>query len=467
MPSENLDKPINFSPRKSFFLKTFIKDIDLTDAILDLIDNSIDSHIEKNIVDKRDVKLILSRDNFVIEDNCGGIKKDRIYDDVFRFGKKSEDIRETIGVFGVGLKRSIFKMGKDILIESDDGEYFFTVHIDENWLNDEDKWNLPSFEFDGPTKGTPLLRITIRDLFSGIADELGNQVFINNLITKIKRTYPILINRRVNIVVNEYLIKPEEFKLLYGEGFLPLHKNYKIDSVDIEIYAGFTNKVSKDDPYGWYVFCNDRLVLDKDTTNRTGWGDESATYHYPQDNYFMGFIFFRSQNPSSLPWQTTKDSVQLDSGLYRQTQVDMRQITKKFVRVMRAVHRAKDETGTTIGKSFFEGVPLKPILEISEMHDEMIPEIQENPPIVSSQSIEIPQANSIPEELLVEDGEEIQSAIRSAPRNITLSSIQYMKDKDLIKKVKKSLGNPYMPNKDAGEKTFDYYVEMEEIEKSD
>jgi hypothetical protein len=47
MTSENLGKPISFLPTKSFLIKTLVKDIDLTEAILDLIDNSIDSHIQK------------------------------------------------------------------------------------------------------------------------------------------------------------------------------------------------------------------------------------------------------------------------------------------------------------------------------------------------------------------------------------------------------------------------------------
>lgn len=456
MPLDNSDGPINVFPRKSFLLKTLVKDIDLTDAILDLIDNSIDGHIQKNIQGKRDVKLTLSKDNFVIEDNCGGIKKDRIYDDVFRFGKKSEDNRETIGVFGVGLKRSIFKMGKNILLESDDGDNFFTVHIDEHWLNDDDNWEL-HFQSDGPSKGTPLVRLSITDLFSNIADELGNQVFINNLVNKIRRTYPILIKKRVNISINGYLIEPQEFKLLYGDGFLPLHRKNQIDNVEIEIYAGFTNEVSKEYPYGWYVFCNDRLVLDKDTTYRTGWAGDGMNYHYPQDNYFLGLIFFRSQNPSSLPWKTTKDDVQLDSVLYRQAQVEMRQITKTFVEVIHATAKAKDEEGVTIGKSFFEGVQLKPILEINDEQKETIPEIPDYQRIIRSTD------DYNEEEISIAEGEEI----RGTARNIIYSGIQYIKEKDLIKKVKKSLNNPFMSNKAVGEKTFDYYVDMEGIKKND
>lgn len=38
------------------------------------------------------------------------------------------------------------------------------------------------------------------------------------------------------------------------------------------------------------------------------------------------------------------------------------------------------------------------------------------------------------------------------------------KKTELVKKAKNKLGNPYMSNKAVGEKTFDYYRDMEEIE---
>lgn len=279
-------------------------------------------------------------------------------------------------------------------------------------------------------------------------------MFITNLIAKIKRTYPILIKKRVNIYVNGYLIVPQEFRLLCGNGFLPLHKKYRIDNVETELYAGFTNEVTKNDPYGWYVFCNDRLVLDKDISYRTGWGVNAPTYHYPEDNNFLGLILFRSKNPYSLPWKTTKDDIQLDSGLYRQAQVDMRQITQKFVGVIRSAGRAKDQDNETIGKSFFEGVPVRSILEINEEQTEIIPEIP-----VYQQAIRSPEDYNGEEISSIAEGEYIRGTVR----NIVYSSIQYIKEKGLIKRVKEKLGNPYMSNKTVGEKTFNYYVEMEEI----
>ncbi len=53
MPSKSNSRKINVYPTKSFFIQTLVKDIQLIDAFLDLIDNSIDSYIENNISELR------------------------------------------------------------------------------------------------------------------------------------------------------------------------------------------------------------------------------------------------------------------------------------------------------------------------------------------------------------------------------------------------------------------------------
>lgn len=133
---------INTRPSKSFFIKTLVRDIQLIDAVLDLVDNSIDSYIKKNFHEKKSIKINFNRDRFVIEDDCGGIQKDQVYEHVFKFGEPTREHAKTIGVYGIGLKRAIFKMGQNILIESDDGIDYFSVRIDNVWLEKEDAWDL-------------------------------------------------------------------------------------------------------------------------------------------------------------------------------------------------------------------------------------------------------------------------------------------------------------------------------------
>lgn len=428
-------KKINAFPTKSFFISTIVKDIHLIDAVLDLIDNAIDGYIENNIRERKKISIGFSKDSFVIEDNCGGIKKKDVYDKVFRFGLPKQNKAKTIGVFGIGMKRAIFKMGKNILIESDDGKDFYSVRIDEKWLSSEKNWEL-NFETEKKSKGKPLTRITIKNIYPSIIKELGSITFEDTLKQKIKDTYSIFITDKVTIEIKDKSIQPYDFKFLCDDkNFKPYHKKFGWDGVEVEIYAGFTpGEILEVKTFGWYVFCNDRLVIRNNTSNKTGWGGiDGKTYHYAEDNKFLGLVFFRSDEVLSLPWHTTKEDIQEDSPIYRKAQVEMRAVTNTFVDVIRLAGRTKDkETGETIGRSLFKKIHIKYKKEIKEESKGKVPVVK---------------GDLIYNELPVSKW----------------TNICYSKEKDIVKKVKKKLANPAMSNRDMGEQTFDYYVDVEEI----
>ena len=49
--------------------------------------------------------------------------------------------------------------------------------------------------------------------------------------------------------------------------------------------------------------------------------------------------------------------------------------------------------------------------------------------------------------------------------SVTLwTNIQYTVKKELLKKVKQIIGNPHMSNKKVGEMTYQYYIDMEDID---
>lgn len=70
------NKKVDASPTKGFFIYMLTRDIDVRPAIVELIDNSIDG-AKKIRKDKEYkglfIKINMSPDRFVIEDNCGGI----------------------------------------------------------------------------------------------------------------------------------------------------------------------------------------------------------------------------------------------------------------------------------------------------------------------------------------------------------------------------------------------------------
>lgn len=119
------------SPTKQFFVSMLTRDISLADAILDLVDNCLDGALRLargGAVDysKHFVKINLANDKFSIEDNCGGIPREIAKNYAFKMGREPDDSRdsesETIGMYGVGMKRAIFKIGRDALVRSRHGD---------------------------------------------------------------------------------------------------------------------------------------------------------------------------------------------------------------------------------------------------------------------------------------------------------------------------------------------------------
>ncbi len=146
---------INAAPTKNFFVEMLTRDIDLKDAILDLLDNCIDG-IQRTIRNQAPsdkpyegfwAKIDVSEDGFKIEDNCGGIPLEVARRYAFRMGKPrdvtDDDDIATIGTYGIGMKRAIFKMGQSARVLSQTEEDAFKVMIQPDWLASDDTWDLP------------------------------------------------------------------------------------------------------------------------------------------------------------------------------------------------------------------------------------------------------------------------------------------------------------------------------------
>src|SRR5579872_1345216 len=118
-------------PRKNFFAQMFTKDISLEDCVLDLIDNSIDGFVKSrnmrlsaianeiwikkpakvHMSELPSIRVKLSESAFEIKDNCGGIDLEDAVNEVFNFGHPLGYTSESLGVYGIGLKRALFKLG--------------------------------------------------------------------------------------------------------------------------------------------------------------------------------------------------------------------------------------------------------------------------------------------------------------------------------------------------------------------
>ena len=123
----NQDLVIDASPTKDFFISMLTRDIPLLRAIIDLVDNSVDGARRlRGVPESRttykglEVQLQCDDTHFKIIDNCGGMSIEVAAKHAFRIGRPEDAERtpHSVGQFGVGMKRALFKIGKKFSIES-------------------------------------------------------------------------------------------------------------------------------------------------------------------------------------------------------------------------------------------------------------------------------------------------------------------------------------------------------------
>jgi len=357
---------LNASPTKSFFVEMLTRDIELEDSILDLLDNCIDG-IQRTIKDKDNsasdkpyknfrAKLTFSRDSFTIEDNCGGIPIEVARDYAFRMGRPNNNVDKdlyTIGTYGIGMKRSIFKMGRasEVISRTEKASFKVTIHPD--WLTNDTNWNLPfeSIEPDFKENGT-LIKIT--DLHPSIITAFSSpqSILHNSLVSKISHYYSYIIHKGFTVSINEVKVTPEPLKLLWDGAdqidkqniIAPYLYETEKDGVEIKLAIGFYRPTASEEEVneemegnrrssetaGWTIVCNDRVVLYCDKTRLTGWGEETVPSYHPQFIAISGVVYFRSADARKLPITTTKRGIDASSDIYLYVKKFMRQGLKTF-----------------------------------------------------------------------------------------------------------------------------------------
>src|SRR5687767_4879155 len=122
----NAPQIIDASPTKEFFIYMLVRDVPLIRSIIDLIDNSVDGATRtKGAAGYSEfwIRIEISGERLRVHDNCGGVPLNVAKEYAFRFGRPSNvpGTPGSIGQFGVGMKRTIFKLGKQFKVTSTTG----------------------------------------------------------------------------------------------------------------------------------------------------------------------------------------------------------------------------------------------------------------------------------------------------------------------------------------------------------
>jgi len=432
---------VDASPTKEFFIEMLTKDIKLERAILDLIDNSIDGAKRECDDDfsGKFIKIVLDSEKFIIEDNCGGFSKIIAREYAFKFGRAKKNTTEndstenntidySIGRFGVGMKRTLFKLGNEFSVQSFTEDEFFEVKVDVNtwkispkWqfeINDQDMNNRPK------EKGT---KIEVKNLHNDVKADFAIENKIRILMAEVQNSLSEILLKGLKILINGIEIEPSSREIICDENIGVEYIKFLVDEVEVRIIAGILE--SKPVDAGWYIYCNDRLVLEADKTKLSGWEGKSEDepdappQFHPSFSMFRGYVFFKAKDPIKLPLTTTKTGIDYDSGIYRFTLMHMRKIIKKITKELRKVEDKKDRE------------------KIYKTYDKCnVIDLYKN--LKSSNNLDF----YFNVQLETEDKE-------------NLSTIHYKKPKDEVDALRKMLN--LSSNAALGEFTYEYYKDME------
>jgi Histidine kinase-, DNA gyrase B-, and HSP90-like ATPase len=351
------------NPTKAFFVNMITRDITLEDCILDLIDNSVDEAWRSEgsrpmglatgaDLSKYSISIDTSPERFSIRDNCGGMTLDNAIDHAFSFGRRATDTYDdySIGVYGIGMKRAVFKLGTEIRVRSTyagaDGkrQTFAVPIVVAEWLgNDATPWDF-DIEEDEPLAENGV-EVVVRNLTPAAMSSFDSPAFLQNLRRTLARDYSLHLNRGLKIFLNNDAVPGLDIELRHSAEFEPMRLEYK-DQVDgnevsVEVIGGMAAPPPESaDPdevdegekrFGWYVICNGRIVVAADKTIVSGWGTDDWPQWHRQYSGFIGIILFTAAKAAALPLTTTKRSVDLSSEIYRRARPRMREVTKQWI----------------------------------------------------------------------------------------------------------------------------------------
>lgn len=371
-----VDEEVSAGPTKRFFVSMLTRDIELKDAIMDLLDNCVDG-IQRQLNHNAEgdlpykgfwAKISATPNSFSIEDNCGGIPKDVALKSAFVLGKDldatpAKDLH-TVGMYGIGMKRAIFKLGKDTTVYSrPKGEdNAFEVKISPAWL-ESTSWTLPLHvcEKRNEEYGT---NISISQLNETIARSFDKDrsVFLQELAMSISQFYALIMRKGFVVYLNSVRVEPAPLNLMFsgkeGKGIDPYVFSASLDGVDVELTVGFRRTLASqqeqdeeaDQPRssndaGWTVICNDRVVLYNDRTQVTGWGRGNVPRYHTQFISIGGVAVFRSSALYNLPLTTTKRGLDTDNFAYLTALDYMMEGLKKFTDFTNKWKGREEETG--------------------------------------------------------------------------------------------------------------------------
>lgn len=434
------NETVNASPTKRFFIAVLIKDINFLDAIVELVDNSVDSARTESgtaNISSKIIEIAYDKKQFSIKDNAAGISIDKAKNYVFRFGRppNAPPTPGSVGEFGVGMKRALFKIDRHFEVESWTKTEHVRVVVDVGkWESgpeeDPNSWTFPMPVAEKKRSPDSRTCITSKKLAEYSVEQLSSENFGTLLMLTLKHKHTQSLNEGLTITVNGKNVGAEADTLLLSDELKPICYSETMQvskkTVTVRMIVGIgDDKLAK---AGWYVFCNGRQIERAEKTEKTGWNttyddDQKTPRIHWQYRRFRGYLFFESDAQDALPWNTTKTGLDVEAAAYQRVKNEM----------LGAMRQVIDFLNQVDAESESEEKPLLAMLESASST------------VLSS----LPESRNFVSKL-------------SPNRPEKKMGISYAVPAKIGQLVKDELG--VSTGKEVGEQTFYYYVKSEGIE---
>jgi hypothetical protein len=212
--SEGVGKQAGAPPNKEVVLGAW-RDLDRSEALLELIDNSIDAwnRRRKQYPDKSAPELNVYIDidsdtgQLTYEDNAGGVPVEKLVNLVVPGHSDTDALASSIGSYKTGGKKAIFRLATAVNVTTrfwnpaETGDGAVAVHLDEHWLTDVDEYQFPYFDlkdFGGLQRGQTKYLMQLRPEPIG-ANWYSNPRELEKISRDIQNTYGLLMARNGDI----------------------------------------------------------------------------------------------------------------------------------------------------------------------------------------------------------------------------------------------------------------------------
>jgi hypothetical protein len=218
--SAGVMKEAGAPPNKEVVLGAW-RDLDRSEALLELIDNSIDAwkrrraQYPEKTAPELNVYIDIDSDTgqLTFEDNAGGVHTEKLVNLVVPGHSDTDALAYSIGSYKTGGKKAIFRLATAANITTrfwnpaETGDSAVSVHLDEHWLTDVDEYRFPYFELKdggGLQRGQTRYLMQLRPEPTG-ACWYSTPRELEKVERDIRNTYGLLMSR--NGEINIYFPK--------------------------------------------------------------------------------------------------------------------------------------------------------------------------------------------------------------------------------------------------------------------